>query len=69
MVEWLICTTLLLAVGMLVVKAVGIAQYAIAILRFPFQWDDAEGVILAEASLIAHGTNPFVFQHSPSPHF
>lgn len=67
--EWLICTTLLLAVGMLVVKAVGIAQYALAILRYPFQWDDAEGVILAEASLIAHGTNPFVFQHSPSPHF
>jgi hypothetical protein len=60
---------LVVAIALLAVKAVGIARYDAAILRFPFQVDDAEGVILAEARLIGAGTNPYAFQPSPSSHF
>ncbi len=60
---------LVVAIALLAVKAVGVARYDAAILRFPFQVDDAEGVILAEARLIQQGTDPYAYQPSPSAHF
>ncbi|MDQ6832469.1 MAG: hypothetical protein M3008_03630 [Chloroflexota bacterium] len=60
---------LALSLALLVGKAIGVAQYEMTILRYPFQIDDAEGVILAEATLIAHGTNPYASQPSPAHHF
>ena len=67
--ERLITLALLIGIGALAIKAVDVAKYDVAILRFPFQWDDAEGVILAEATLIAHRINPYAYQPSPSSHF
>ena len=63
--ECIIVGALILACLMLVPKFVGMARYDAAILRFPFQVDDAEGVVLAEARLIAAGTDPYAFQPSP----
>lgn len=60
---------LVLALALLIGKAVGVAQYEATILRYPFQIDDAEGVILSEATLIAHGTDPYAAQPSPAHHF
>ena len=60
----LVLTCLLLAP-----KLVATARYDAAILRYPFQVDDAEGVLLAEAGLIAHGTNPYAHQPSPAHYF
>src|SRR5690349_14461735 len=60
---------LIVAIAVLAVKAVGVARYDAAIFRFPFQVDDAEGVVLAEARLIGQGANPYAFQPSPSAHF
>ncbi|MGI8854762.1 MAG: hypothetical protein ACR2JW_03340, partial [Thermomicrobiales bacterium] len=40
-----------------------------AILGYPFQRDDAEGVILAEAKMIAQGADPYAYQPSPAHHF
>jgi hypothetical protein len=50
-------------------KIVDTARYDVAILRFPFQVDDAEGVVLAEARLIADGTDPYAYQPSPAHYF
>jgi len=60
---------LVLALALLIGKAVGVAQYEATILRYPFQIDDAEGVILSEATLIAHGTDPYAAQPSSAHHF
>ncbi len=60
---------LALALALLIGKAVGVAHYQAAILQYPFQLDDAEGVILAEARMIAAGTNPYAYQPSPAHHF
>ncbi|MGI8858514.1 MAG: ArnT family glycosyltransferase [Thermomicrobiales bacterium] len=60
---------LALACLLLVPKVIGTARYDAAILRFPFQVDDAEGVVLAEARLIADGTDPYAYQPSPAPYF
>lgn len=60
---------LVLALTLLIGKSVGVAQYEATILRYPFQIDDAEGVILTEATLIAHGTDPYAAQPSPAHHF
>lgn len=67
--EALAVVVLALALALLIGKAVGVAHYETAILGYPFQRDDAEGVILAEASLIAQGTDPYAFQQSPAHHF
>lgn len=65
----ILVAVLLLAVVVLAVKAVGVARYDAAILGYSFQVDDAEGVVLAEASLIARGVNPYAHQPSPSSYF
>ncbi|MGI8687520.1 MAG: hypothetical protein ACR2M3_02980 [Thermomicrobiales bacterium] len=67
--EMLAIVVLALALALLIGKAVGTARYEAAILRYPFQIDDAEGVILSEATLIAHGTDPYAVQPSPAHHF
>jgi len=67
--EWLIIGALAIACLLLVPKLVATARYDAAILCFPFQVDDAEGVVLAEAGLIAHGTNPYAYQPSPATYF
>jgi hypothetical protein len=67
--EALAIAVLALALVLLIGKAVGVAQYEAAILRYPFQRDDAEGVILAEATMIAHGANPYAYQPSPAHYF
>ena len=63
------CAVLLLALALLTGKAVGVARYEAAIVSYPFQRDDAEGVILAEATMIAHGANPYAYQPSPAHYF
>ncbi len=65
----LIVGALILACLLLAPKLFAVARYDAAILRFPFQVDDAEGVLLAEAGLIAHGTNPYAYQPSPAHYF
>ncbi|HEY7908815.1 MAG TPA: hypothetical protein VIC60_08060, partial [Thermomicrobiales bacterium] len=45
----LIVGALILACLLLAPKLIATARYDAAILRFPFQVDDAEGVLLAEA--------------------
>jgi hypothetical protein len=67
--EVVVLAALALACLLLVPKIVGTARYDAAILRFPFQVDDAEGVVLAEARLIADGTDPYAYQPSPAPYF
>ncbi len=67
--EALAIVVLALVLALLIGKAVGIARYEATILRYPFQIDDAEGVILSEATLIAHGTDPYAAQPSPAHHF
>ena len=67
--EALVAAILVLALALLVGKAVGVAHYEAAILGYPFQRDDAEGVILSEASLLAQGTDPYAYQPSPAHHF
>ena len=67
--EGIVIGALALACLLLVPKVVGTARYDAAILRFPFQVDDAEGVVLAEARLIANGTDPYAYQPSPAPYF
>jgi len=67
--EGIAVAVLVLALALLIGKAVGVAQYEATILRYPFQIDDAEGVILSEATLIAHGTDPYAAQPSPAHHF
>lgn len=59
----------LVGVGILAIKAVGVMQYEAAILRFPFQWDDAEGVIRTESTLIVQKINPYAYQPFISSHF
>ncbi|MDQ2786413.1 MAG: hypothetical protein M3Y58_15580 [Chloroflexota bacterium] len=65
----LIIGALVLACLLLAPKLIATARYDVAILRFPFQVDDAEGVLLAEANLIAHGTDPYAYQPSPAHYF
>jgi hypothetical protein len=65
----IVVVAFVIALAVLAVKAAGAARYDAAIMRFPFQVDDAEGVVLAEARLIAAGANPYAFQPSPSAHF
>jgi hypothetical protein len=65
----LILGALILACLLLAPKLIATARYDTAILRFPFQVDDAEGVLLAEAGLIVHGTNPYAHQPSPAHYF
>ena len=67
--EALVIVILALALALLVGKAAGVARYEAAILRYPFQVDDAEGVILSEATLLARGTNPYRAQPSPARYF
>jgi hypothetical protein len=67
--EALAVAVLALALALLIGKAIGVAHYEAAILGYPFQRDDAEGVILSEASLIAQGIDPYAFQPSPAHHF
>lgn len=67
--EALVGAVLILSFALLIGKAVGVAQYEAAIVRYPFQRDDAEGVILAEATMIAHGMNPYAYQPSPAHYF
>ncbi len=67
--EMLAIAALALAFALLLGKAVGVARYDATILRYPFQIDDAEGVILSEASMIARGANPYAVQPSPARHF
>ena len=65
----LVIAALVIALAVIAVKGVAIARYDAAILDFPFQVDDAEGVVLAEAQLIGQGQNPYAFQPSPAPYF
>ncbi len=67
--ELLVIGVLALACLLFVPKLVATARYDAAILRFPFQVDDAEGVVIAEAQLITHGTNPYAYQPSPATYF
>jgi hypothetical protein len=67
--ETLAGIVLVLALALLIGKAVGVAHYEAAILSYPFQRDDAEGVILAEATLLTQGTDPYAYQPSPAHHF
>lgn len=65
----LVVVALVLACLLLEPKLIATARYDVAILRFPFQVDDTEGVLLAEAGLIAHGTDPYAHQPSPAHYF
>ena len=65
----LIVGALILTCLLLAPKLIATARYDAALLRFPFQVDDAEGVLVAEAGLIAHGTNPYAYQPSPAHYF
>ena len=65
----LIVGALILACLLLAPKLIATARYDAAILQFPFQVDDTEGVIVAEAGLIAHGTDPYAHQPSPAHYF
>ncbi|MHB8647819.1 MAG: hypothetical protein ACYDAR_18720 [Thermomicrobiales bacterium] len=67
--DLLLVGLLLIACLLLVPKLVATARYDTAILRFPFQVDDAEGVVIAESGLIAHGINPYAYQPSPAHYF
>jgi hypothetical protein len=67
--ELIILGALIVASALLVPKVVDVARYDVAIVRFPFQVDDAEGVVLAEARLIADRTDPYAFQPSPAHYF
>lgn len=67
--DLLIIGALILACMLLAPKLFATAHYDAAILRFPFQVDDAEGVLLAEAGLIVHGTDPYAYQPSPAHYF
>jgi hypothetical protein len=67
--EIVVVGALALACLLLAPKIIGTARYDAAILRFPFQVDDAEGVVLAEARLIADGTDPYTYQPSPAHYF
>lgn len=52
-----------------VLKGIEAYRYDVSVLSYPFQVDDAEGVILAEASIISHGMNPYMYQPSPAHYF
>src|SRR5260370_3831043 len=67
--EIVILVALVLACLALVPKLIATARYDAAILRFPFQVDDAEGVVLAEAQLIVDGIDPYAYQPPPAHYF
>ena len=48
-----------LAVALLLLKAPAAISFAHAILTYPFQVDDSEGVILSEAQWLARGVDPY----------
>ena len=58
-----------IAVIALCVKGVSNTPVIGARITYPFQLDDAEGVVLAEAQLIATGVNPYAYQPSPASYF
>jgi len=60
---------LVLSTVVLLFKGVSAVPLIEKTITYPFQRDDAEGVILAEATLIAGGTNPYQHQPSPAPYF
>lgn len=61
--------SLAFALVLLTEKASNAVHYGVTILHYPFQIDDAEGVILAEAAMIARTMNPYAYQPSPAHHF
>ncbi|MDQ6832525.1 MAG: hypothetical protein M3008_03925 [Chloroflexota bacterium] len=67
--DLLIIGALVLTCLLLAPKLIVTARYDAAILRFPFQVDDTEGVLIAEAELIAQGTDPYAYQPSPAHYF
>jgi len=67
--RYFLVAILILATVVLLVKGVSAAPLIEKTITYPFQRDDAEGVILAEATLIAGGTNPYMHQPSPAPYF
>jgi len=65
----LLVAVLALAAIVLCGKGVSNTPVIGARITYPFQLDDAEGVVLAEAQLIAAGVNPYAYQPSPAPYF
>src|SRR5438128_11426748 len=64
---------LLLLVGGLLLKSVSSAQMSAALFSYPFQFDESEGMIVAETTLLDHGVNiydrptPDLFVAPPYP--
>lgn len=56
---WLTLALLLCALVPLLLKVPAVASFTQAILTYPFQVDDSEGVILSEAQLLARGVDPY----------
>lgn len=56
---WLATALLVLALLPLLLKLPAAASFAGAILAYPFQVDDSEGVILSEAQWLARGVDPY----------
>ncbi|MFN8537184.1 MAG: hypothetical protein U0232_06865 [Thermomicrobiales bacterium] len=56
---WLPVALLLLALLPPLLKLPAAAQFATAILGYPFQVDDSEGVVLSEAQWLARGVDPY----------
>jgi len=57
--RWLPTLLLLLALLPLLLKVPAAARFSEAILTYPFQVDDSEGVILSEARLLAQDVDPY----------
>ncbi len=57
--EWLTTALLLLALVPLLLKVPAAASFTGAILAYPFQVDDSEGVVLSEAHWLAQGVDPY----------
>lgn len=56
---WLPVALVLLALLPPLLKLPAAAQFATAILTYPFQVDDSEGVVLSEAQWLARGVDPY----------
>jgi len=67
--ELFIAAIFIIGLVLIVPKLISNLTYESSILLYPFQRDDAEGVLLAEAHLIASGINPYQYQPSPAPYF
>jgi hypothetical protein len=57
--RWLPPLLLLFALLPIALKVPAAARFSEAILTYPFQVDDSEGVILSEAQLLARGVDPY----------